>query len=287
MQSYKPPPTFFASPLQRVLGLNLFDAITLSCEDEVMPRWFLLICCGWISSIAPLYAAEPVHLCVGDGNPWPPYSYFERDAQGFVDPATLNGIATQQVRQALAQAGWNYQLSFMPWARIMQEMEATLGQCDLVWNASYSEARARFALFSEVQYHTQLVLFSITPSGQEEQQNEIQNATYCGVNGYNYQPFGLSNEALVLGDSIQQVLSMLEAQRCQFFPSEKEPLLSGGELGIYQLPSGLTYHPLERTKAFHVMVSRRHPQATILLDVINQAITDHPLDEAISFKNPT
>lgn len=248
-----------------------------------MYRFLLLVCSGWLLSLSVASAAEPIRLCIGDGNPWPPYSYFERTAEGEPDPSTLAGSATQQLRQALDQAGLDYQFFFMPWARVMHEMAAQQGLCDVVWNVSYSEQRATFALFSEVQYHTQLVLFSMGASTAQHQPSSLALAEYCGVNGYNYQPFGLSESELILGDSIQQVLNMLEAQRCQFFPSEREPLLSGGELGIYQLPVGLTYQPLHLTKAFHVMISRRHPQATTLLELINHAIATQPLDETLSF----
>ncbi len=224
------------------------------------------------------HAQSPVRLCAGDGSPWPPYSYFERDQQGNLIPQSYQGLAIDQLRSALAHSAIEHELFFMPWARLMHEMASPQGLCDLVWNASFSTQRAEFALFSEVQYRTQLGLFFLPINPNRSNPDWSTAARYCGVNGYNYAPFVLNTSSMVMADSIGQALRMLEAQRCQFFPSELEPIFAGGELGIYVLPDSLAHIGLGRFKEFHVMISRRHPQAEQLQQLINQWIAEHPIE---------
>lgn len=83
----------------------------------------------------------------------------------------------------------------------------------------------------------------------------LQPFRVCGVIGYNYQPYGVG-EAIKRFPSIQQNLDMLQRQRCDFFPSEIEPLYGGLALGIYQGHEQLRHLPLTASKAFFLLVSK-------------------------------
>ena len=92
---------------------------------------------------------------------------------------------------------------------------------------------------------------------------------FCGVIGYNYAPYGVVQEPQRF-PGIQQVLDMLERQRCEFFPSEIEPLTSGIALGIYQGHAELRSLRLDIRKNFYLLVSKGAPRGEQLVNQLNQ-----------------
>lgn len=238
-----------------------------------MKRWLVWFCLGWGSAAM----ATPLQLCVGDGSPWAPYTHFQRSEDGRPILDTLAGSAVEQIQTALTQAGLDYHVDFMPWARVMHELALVSGFCDLAWNASYSPQRAEFALFSDSQYRTQLGLFLIPINAGRPDPDWSLSQRYCGVNGYNYQPYDIDLGRMVMADSVQQALMMLEAQRCQFFPSEIEPIYGGADIGLYRLPDNLAHVGTGQYKAFHALVSRRHPEAQAIIEILNNHFQAQPL----------
>lgn len=195
----------------------------------------------WLAG-AQAMAAPAVQICLGDGNEWPPYTYWER-VDGVVDRNRLTGSASTLVLTVLARLGLSYDVHYMPWARVQQELAdfASKGRCELTWDASYNAERAAYAHFSEPLYQTRLGLFySARRFAQVPTAALLQNLQHyrlCGVIGYNYQPFGIT-APIQRFPGIQQSLDMLQRQRCDLFPSEIEPLYGGIALGaLAAMPS--------------------------------------------------
>ncbi|VXB54738.1 Amino acid ABC transporter substrate-binding protein, PAAT family [Pseudomonas sp. 8BK] len=217
----------------------------------------------------PCLAAPPVQICLGDSNEWPPYTYWQR-TDGEVDRNRLTGAASTLVLEILQRLQLPYEVHYMPWARVQQELAdfAEKGRCELTWDASYNAERAAYAHYSARLYETRLGLFYSAQRFAEVPlpallQN-LQPYRVCGVIGYNYQPFGLG-EPIKRFPSIQQNLDMLQRQRCDFFPSEIEPLYGGLALGIYQGHEQLRHVPLVATKAFFLLVSKGSPRGESLV----------------------
>ncbi|MCZ4324279.1 substrate-binding periplasmic protein [Pseudomonas anguilliseptica] len=217
----------------------------------------------------PCLAAPPVQICLGDSNEWPPYTYWQR-TDGEVDRSRLTGAASTLVLEILQRLQLPYEVHYMPWARVQQELAdfAEKGRCELTWDASYNAERAAYAHYSARLYETRLGLFYSAQRFAEVPlpallQN-LQPYRVCGVIGYNYQPFGLG-EPIKRFPSIQQNLDMLQRQRCDFFPSEIEPLYGGLALGIYQGHEQLRHVPLVATKAFFLLVSKGSPRGESLV----------------------
>lgn len=229
------------------------------------------LCC------AALQAAEPpVDICLGEGNEWPPYTYWERQ-DGKIDQSRLTGSATQLVLGALRQLGLTYRIQYLPWARVQQELAeyAANGRCELTWDASYKTERAAYAYYSVPLYRTHLGLFYSQKRFAQPPASSAAVAEpmhrYCGVIGYNYAPYRIVQE-IQRFPSIQQSLDMLERQRCEFFPSEIEPLSSGIALGIYRGHPELRSLTLDIGKSFYVLVSKGSPRANELTNRLNQAL---------------
>lgn len=249
--------------------------------NRIIAGCLLAGCCG-------VEAAEPVKICLGDGNEWPPYTYWERH-DGKADRNRLSGSATTLVLTALQRLGLSYELHYLPWARVQQELAdfGRVGHCEMTWDASYTEERAAFAHYSEPLYRTRLGLFYSTRRFAEapDLTGGAALASYrvCGVIGYNYAPYGITQEIVRL-KSVQQNLGLLPLQRCDFFPSEIEPLYGGLSLGAYQGDETLRYVELPATKAFYLLVSKGSPRGEPLMQSLDrqlQALRDSGEADAI------
>jgi polar amino acid transport system substrate-binding protein len=71
---------------------------------------------------------------------------------------------------------------------------------------------------------------------------------------------------------LQQALDMLERDRCDFLPSEIEPLVAGISLGIYRSESGLLNLALPSRKGFYLLVSKGSPRGHQLVNILNQSL---------------
>lgn len=231
--------------------------------------WRVIVGGVWLLLGLPCLAAPPVQICLGDSNEWPPYTYWQR-VDGEVDRNRLTGSASTLVLTALQRQGLTYDVHYMPWTRVQQELAdfAERGRCELTWDASYNAERAAYAHYSAQLYETRLGLFYSAQRFADVPlpallQN-LQPYRVCGVIGYNYQPFGVG-EPIKRFPSVQQNLDMLQRQRCDFFPSEIEPLYGGLALGIYQGHEQLRHVPLVATKAFFLLVSKGSPRGESLV----------------------
>ncbi|OOE87670.1 hypothetical protein BZG74_10655 [Salinivibrio sharmensis] len=212
--------------------------------------------------------SEPLKVCVGDGSPWPPYTYWQGETrQQKAD--TLTGFATDLVLSALESNDITYQLVLMPWARVQHELARESGRCDLTWDASYKPERAQYSRLTAPLYSISLGYLYIGDPTTSAQPTLPISGSVCGVNGYNYAGFGDNPKPRFEANTLQQALRMLEAGRCRFLASEIEPVLGGIRLGLYQFSRDLAYISLPNPKAFHAQISRYAPQANDLVVLIN------------------
>lgn len=231
---------------------------------------------AWLVLLAPLCLAAPaVQICLGDSNEWPPYTYWER-VDGQVDRTRLTSSASVLVLEALQRLQLPHQLRYMPWARVQQELAdfAGKGRCELTWDASYSEERARYAHFSEPLYRARMGLFYSTRRFNSEPSAallQLQRYRLCGVIGYSYKDYGIDGD-LQRFPSLQQNLDMLQRQRCDFFPSEVEPVYGGIALGAYRATPDLRHIRLPAHKTFYLLVSKGSLRGEQLVADINQQL---------------
>lgn len=201
-------------------------------------------------------AEKPVQICLGEGNEWAPFTYWERK-DGVPDTSRLTGSATTLVLDAIKKNGLSYQIRYLPWARVQQELADyhQNGLCELTWDASYKPERAEFAFYSVPLYYTHLGFFYLKRRYPEAPDLQTVNSSrVCGVIGYNYAPYGLAQEPRRV-KQLQQALDMLGRDRCDFLPSEIEPLVGGLTLGIYQSEPGLLNLALPSRKGFYLLVT--------------------------------
>jgi polar amino acid transport system substrate-binding protein len=192
------------------------------------------------------------------------------------DTSRLTGSATTLVLDALNKLGLSHQIRYLPWARVQQELAdyRQNGLCELTWDASYKPERAEYAFYSVPLYYTHLGFFYLKRRFPETPDLQTVNRSrVCGVIGYNYTPYGLVLEPRRV-KQLQQALDMLGRDRCDFLPSEIEPLTSGIGLGIYRSESGLLNLALPSRKGFYLLVSKGSPRAYELVTRLNQVLID-------------
>ncbi|WBA09721.1 substrate-binding periplasmic protein [Salinivibrio kushneri] len=237
-----------------------------------MTNWVRRLTIVWLTMLSfQVWSAtsDPLNVCVGDGSPWPPYTYWQGETrQQKAD--TLTGYATDLVLSALESNDITYQLVFMPWARVQHELARESGRCDLTWDASYKPERAQYSRLTTPLYSISLgYLYIGDPAANVRPRLPVSDSV-CGVNGYNYAGFGDNPKPRFEANTLQQALRMLEAGRCRFLASEIQPVLGGIRLGLYQFSRDLAYISLPNPKAFHAQISRYAPQANDLVAQIDE-----------------
>lgn len=184
------------------------------------------------------------------------------------------GISVDLVTAILKRAGLAAEAVVWPWKRCLAEIAA--GSIDLVPNASYTDERTKFALFSKPLYRTHMAFFYDTRRFASppviEPHDNLKALRIGGVLGFNYRH--LKDIPIDTGARSREVLlRKLEVGRIDLAIEQVEPMLAAiRELGIP--PSRLAYvqDPFLPAKAFHILISKQHPQAEALLGRINAAI---------------
>ena len=208
--------------------------------------------CAWPCLLFVSPAQGAVVACGGD-NQWPPSSYrmaAAADVQGYspdVLHAVLGGKSAVQVR-------------LMPFARCLALAEQGR-QVQIVMAASRSPERERHFLFtrSYLQLHPVSLTLQFAQVGAKP-------LPWCGLNGFNYQAFGVSADAVDRGSSTYpDMLRKLRAGRCRGFVEFREVwqgLLKQGVLRPEELPP-LKIQPLPGRSPVSLafMVSKQYADA--------------------------
>ncbi|MBB5203525.1 polar amino acid transport system substrate-binding protein [Inhella inkyongensis] len=222
-------------------------------------------------------AADPLQVLkvCDDGAEWPPYTYYQRDAEGRPTRAVV-GYSVEVLNRILEPLGYAAQVDLLPWARCQLEVERGVMYV-MALNASPSPEREQRFLLSRAYYSTTHAFFYSKrqrPQGLKvERLADLANYRVCGIHGYNYSAYGIPPAQMDAGASEpQRVIVKLHAGRCDLWLEKYEivagtrvtgsDLLADPDLGwgrVPELPGG----------PFHMLISRQHPQ---WLDRINAGL---------------
>lgn len=242
-------------------------------------------------SVARAQAQAPSNgpvVGVCDGAPeWPPFTYFRR-----VDgrPSTeLTGFSVDVVSAIFERAKRPFRVELLPWRRCLTEV-AQGSTYQVALEASSNPEREATYWLSRPFYRTTGHYFYSRqrfPSGPEiAKAADLNRYRICGLLGFNYAMFGLDNQRVEQANGDHAALiRRLQSGRCDLFVEQIEvmvgyrilgqDLLADPDLGHQAVP-GLPSTP------FHMLVSRKIPQAQELLHLINTGLADlearHELD---------
>lgn len=242
--------------------------------NSIAPALLLGLLAGSVAAQAPL---AKLSVC-DDGSEWPPYTYYERDAQGR-SLGRLTGFAVDVLKAIARPDKVHLTIELLPWVRCQNEVDR--GQdYQLALNASHSEERERRYWLTQAYYATTHHVFYSRrhyPQGLAVPNLEsLGHYRVCGVRGYNYEAYKIPPEQLDAGArDFAAVVFKLHADRCQIALEKLEvvagyritgkDLLADPELGHAPIPG------MARGE-FHMIVSRQHPQGEALRNWLDAGI---------------
>jgi len=215
-------------------------------------------------------AAQPIKICDDEAG-WPPYTFVDPK-----NPQTVTGASVEIISEILKRAGYEPQITLLPWKRCLAEVEA--GTTAMLLNAAYSDERAQKYLMSKPYYSMNSALFYISSKYPTPPKittvDEMKKYRYCGLFSYNYTMYNLPESQLDTGakDEVSR-FAKLRLDRCDFALGDLELLNSFASMGQLDL-SGTSHIPIPGSKAkeFHAMVTKAPTGGEKLLKIINDGI---------------
>jgi len=250
------------------------------------PRWLLLVLafslqagiCHAARLDAPAAPAAPLHISIcDDENEWPPYSYFQR-----VDgkkTGILAGYAVAVIGEILGSRHITHKIELIPWPRCLAVV--TLGQqYAMVLNMSFNAERERNFLFSRPYYATTAYYYYSkrnNPQGlQITRPTDLHKYRVCGVQGYNYEGYGMKPGEVDQGaKGFAPLISKMKLGRCALF-LEKDEVMNGyaaiGKNFLADPDIGKAPLPGMKPNLFYFAVSKRFERAEELRAIIDEEL---------------
>ncbi len=242
------------------------------------PLWLALCLCathgGATAAVAP--STLSVAIC-DDENEWPPYSYYER-----VDgkkTAHVVGFAVDVIHDIFNRNGVDYSIDLIPWSRCLAV--SSLGRdYAMVFNLSYNSERAKTFLLSRPYYATTSYYYYSRrqhPRGLAiNSLADLKKYRVCGVQGYNYNGYGLSPGEVDQGArSFTALISKMQLGRCALFLEKDEVMTGYAAIGKNYLADpdiGKAPIPGMKPDLFYFGVSKRYAHAEEIHAMIDAAL---------------
>ncbi|OZG73212.1 hypothetical protein BTA51_12080 [Hahella sp. CCB-MM4] len=218
-----------------------------------------------------------INIC-GDGAEWPPYHYFQRD-DGKVT-SNIVGYDVDVLRAILEPEGYTLTFFLPPWKRCMFEVSKG-EQFQIAMSSSFNNSRDLIFHLSLPYYETTPHYFYSKmqyPNGlRVDKVTDLYNYKGCGLLGYNYAGFGITNELInTSANNFEQVIKMTHRGRCDYFLARFEIFMGFRWIGQnFPMDPDLSHSkvPGNSGDPFHFLISRNHPQSARLVELVNNGIT--------------
>jgi polar amino acid transport system substrate-binding protein len=246
-------------------------------------RW-LSVCLFAAHGHAFAAASSGISIAIcDDENEWPPYSYYLR-ADGR-KTATVTGYAVAVINDIFVRRGIGYTIELIPWPRCVAV--ATLGKdYGMVLNMSYNVERTKSFYFSRPYYATTSYYYYSRrnhPRGLPiSAAADIRKFRVCGVQGYNYEGYGLASGEVDQGaKNFIALISKLKLGRCALFVEKDEVMVAYAAIGKNYLADpdiGKAPIPGMKPDLFYYGISKRYAHADQLLAIIDTELQQMELN---------
>jgi polar amino acid transport system substrate-binding protein len=235
---------------------------------------------------APSRAGIAISIC-DDENEWPPYSYYQR--VGGKKTAKVTGFAVAVLDDIFGRRGVAYTIDLIPWPRCLAV--ATIGKYyGMVLNMSYNAERTRNFLFSRPYYATTSYYYYSRhnyPDGLAIATTaDIGKYRVCGVQGYNYEGYGLAPGEVDQGaKNFTALISKVQLGRCALFLEKDEVMTGYAAIGKNYLGDpdiGKAPIPGIKPDLFYFGVSKRYAHADEVLAIIDEELLHMELSGRLS-----
>lgn len=224
---------------------------------------------------APATSSAPLQVSIcDDENEWPPYSYFQR-----VDgkkTGRLTGYAVAVIGEIFANRHVVHKIDMIPWPRCLAVV--SIGkEYAMVLNMSHSAERAKNFLFSRPYYATTAYYYYSkrnNPKGlQIARAADIRKYRVCGVQGYNYEGYGMKQGEVDQGaKGFSALISKVQLGRCDLFLEKDEIMTAFAAIGKNYLADpdiGKAPIPGMKPNLFYFAISKRFERADELRAIID------------------
>jgi polar amino acid transport system substrate-binding protein len=217
-----------------------------------------------------------ISIC-DDENEWPPYSYYQR--VGGKKTANLTGFAVAVINDIFSRRGVDYNIDLIPWPRCLAV--TTLGKdYGMVLNMSYNAERAKSFFFSRPYYATTAYYYYSRrnhPGGLPvATAADISKYRVCGVQGYNYEGYGLGPGEVDQGaKDFVALISKVQLGRCALFMEKDEVMMGYAAIGKNYLADpdiGKAPIPGLKPMLFYFGISKRYSHAEEVHAMIDEEL---------------
>ena len=252
--------------------------MTLNSLQNILP--LVGACLLWPAAHSALPARQTAPLTVAicdDENEWPPYSYFQR-ADG-KKTETLAGYAVAVIGEIFARQGVSFKIDMIPWPRCVAV--STMGkQYAMVLNLSHNTEREKIFLFSRPYYATTAYYYYSKrnhPKGLPiKSASDIRKFRVCGVQGYNYDGYGMKPGEVDQGaKNFPALISKVQLGRCVLFLEKDEVMTAYAAIGKDYLSDpdiGRAPIPDMKPSLFYFGVSKNFERAEELRALIDESL---------------
>jgi polar amino acid transport system substrate-binding protein len=222
-------------------------------------------------------AGQIVKVCDDEGG-WPPYAFADPN-----HPTQVRGASIDIMTEVLKRAGYEFQLTLLPWKRCLSKVED--GSIDMLLHATQNEEREKKFLITKPYYSINSALFYLSSRYPQapviKTVADMKSYTYCGLFGYNYSMYNLPAAQLDDGakDEDNRV-KKLRIGRCDFILGDVEIINNFASMGKIDL-KGIAHIPIPeaKPKEFHAMISRAIPHGEKLLKDIDTGLAKLKADK--------
>ena len=212
-----------------------------------------------------------------DNGEWPPYLYYERTNGEATDKVI--GYDIDYLEKIFEEHDIDFTFELIAWSRCLHEVEKG-EKYAMVSSVAYNKERDEKYLITDSYYTVQPHYFYVRhhfPDGLEiKDLASFADYRVCGLRGYNYVNFGIPVETIDVGTKVfPQLIEKTERKRCDVFLGRYEIFVGFAKTGtdyIMQHNLGTAPMPGVRGDKFYMMVSRNHPNAEALRDLLNEGI---------------
>lgn len=231
--------------------------------------------------ITSIHANNTLEVCT-DNIDWAPYTYYERVFDGKKTNKFI-GASVDALKAITKKTGLKFNINGYPWKRCLTSVEnyGKVRKFEAFMDGSSNKSREEKYFKTEPFYKVTMAVFYIKenfPNGLSiSTLKDLLPYKVCGIHGYNlerYTAIGINMETGSKNTS--SMVKKLQANRCDLFIHELEPLMGDVLLGNVELPANIKYIQVNvnMENYFYFWISRQSPRAKEIKDSMDKAIKE-------------
>lgn len=227
-----------------------------------------------------------VRIC-NDIGEWPPYFYYQRNADGSKSDK-IAGATVDSLDAIFKKIGMTYEFKLIPWQRCLTYVEHfdETKKYEMFSEAGVNSWRKkRYLITQEPVYKRTNVFYYNTdkfPAGIKiKTVKDMERYRICVATGLSFERYVKKGLSERLVDTHHQdyfeVIRMISMGRCDIMPANLAVIEGAEHVKRFHLPSNVSYiqdRTMDKPFFYHYWISKSSPRAKVLQTKVDQAIKD-------------